>query len=72
MEKSIGAIVGLLAFQTVIAVGLFSRSAPVDTLLRALLALVGGFFIGWLLFGNIGVLILRGNLITREEEKKTP
>ncbi len=69
MEKVIGVALGLVAFTAVCVVGLIGRASVQDTLLKAIFALLIGFIAGWIIFGNFGIGVLKGNLIKREEEK---
>ncbi len=55
MDRVIGGILGLLAFVAVIVAGVISGLTVAETIVRAGLAGVVGFVVGWLLFGKVGM-----------------
>ncbi len=79
MDKLIGGVLGLMAFVAVVLAGVISGLAVADTIVRAAIAGIVGFFVGWLLFGKVGMdlaketagpLELSGSEPKAEEEEK--
>jgi len=59
MDRVIGGVLGLAAFVAVAAVGL-AKGLPLGACAwRALLALVLGTLVGWLVFGKVGLSVVR-------------
>ncbi len=55
MDRVIGGVLGLMAFVAVILAGSISGLSVAETIVRGSLAGVVGFFVGWLLFGKVGM-----------------
>ena len=55
MDRVIGGILGLMAFVAVVLAGSITGLPVGETIVRGTLAGVVGFFVGWLLFGKVGM-----------------
>jgi hypothetical protein len=67
MDKVIGGVLGGAAFAAVVVVSVVNRQPFGTSAVRALAAFAVGGLVGWLLFGKVGLAIMREAAGKKEE-----
>jgi hypothetical protein len=69
MAVVIGAVLGLFVFASSLLIGIIYRVPVRDILLRGIIVFWIGFFLGWLIFGNLGISLISKREGAQSEEK---
>ena len=59
MSWIIGAIIGVFGFATVLGLGWYHEVSLITTMLRAMLVLVVGLVLGRVIFGPLGIMLMK-------------